>query len=390
MHIAVVGPADPSEFSSDLRSSGDFPDGMAGVPVNGLVRSLLDLGHQVSLFTASPGATQVWRAEGESLTVVSVPLRTRARDRALDMFKSERRALARELALCDAEVFHAHWTYEFAWACLDAKVSPLLVTAHDAPLTILRHLPDAYRVFRLAMAIRVRLSIRHLSVVTPYLARAWRKEMFYRGPVSVIPNSIPKLNLPTTARASIPVVLDVADASRRKNVKVLIAAFKKVRTRFPVAQLHLVGPGLVEEGELAAWTRDQQLSEGVSFLGPLSRTEVASEFAQATVLCHPSLEESQGLCFLEAMSAQLPVIGGRDSGGVTWTLFDGKAGILTDMRDSGAVADSIIDVLERPEAAQARAEAAEEWIHDRYDPEVIAGQYLDVYHALLSTTAAKG
>lgn len=216
LHIALVGPLHAPALAHHLNNSADIPDGPP-TPVNELAEGLLALGHRVSLYTQLPAATTTTRLSGDNLDVTFIPYRTRARSRALDFFKYERRALERELEDSTADIVHVHWTYELAIAALKSGKKPLLVTAHDAPLTILRRMPDAYRLIRTAMAIRARLGIRDLTAVSPYLAKSWRRTMLYRRPIPVISNILP--DLPTAATSSVRspwVILDVANGSRLK------------------------------------------------------------------------------------------------------------------------------------------------------------------------------
>lgn len=389
MHIGIVAPANPAEFSADLTIASEFPEGMGGVPVNGLIRALLDLGHRVSLFTASPDLTAVWKASGPMLSIVAVPYRRRPRDRARDFFRRERRALAEEIRKSDADVFHAHWTYEFALACIDAKARPLVVTAHDAPLTILRHLPDRYRFVRLLMAFRARLSIRNLTAVSPYLASRWRKEMLFVSPISVISNPIPPLQTQRRGETSDIIILDIADSSARKNVRALLEAFPGVRQDFPSTQLRLAGVGLGSNDQLAEWAQTQGLSDGVEFLGPLSRERVSVELSSATVFCHPSLEESQGICLLEAMNARVPVVAGSMSGGVSWTLFDGDGGVLVDVESPEAIGQALRSIINSPIESMNLADRAFELANARYAPTSIATQYLDAYSSVILAAKQK-
>ena len=54
----------------------------------------------------------------------------------------------------DPDIVHAHWTYEFALGAIESRV-PTVVTAHDAPLSILRLNPTPYRLARTVMAWQV-------------------------------------------------------------------------------------------------------------------------------------------------------------------------------------------------------------------------------------------
>ena len=234
---------------------------------------------------------------------------------------------------------------EFVLASLDACVHPLLITAHDAPLTVLRRMPDPYRAIRALMALKVRKQARNLTAVTPYLAARWRSEMRYRNNIAIITNPMPSLDASKQSDSGKLVVLDVANASRLKNVRTLIRAFALVVDGLPNAELRLVGPGLAQRGEMDRWAASRDfLDRNVRFIGNLERSALANEYESATVLCHPSREESQGIVLLEAMQAGLPIIAGRDSGAVAWTLFDGEAGTLVDANNPNELARAILSL----------------------------------------------
>ncbi len=383
MRVCVVGPASPPEFAEALgRSPATIPHGLGGTPVNTLVQSLLDLGHDVVLISAGLGLEQTWTARGRSLTVVVVPYRSRARQRAMDFFRAERRSLRKALEDHPADVYHAHWTYEFALACIDAKVAPLLVTAHDAPVTVLRRMPDAYRLIRLLMAVQVRLRAQNFTVVTPYLAKRWCREMLYRQPISVITNPTPALPAPSTERRATLTVLDVANGTRLKNVRVLLRAFAIVKSVEPASELRLIGPGLESEGELALWAIEEELSDRVVFAGPLNREQLVVEYQRASVFCHPSLEESHGISLLEAIHFALPVVAGHSSGAVAWTLFEGEAGVLVDVNDPRALAEAILTLHRDRETRDRLVERAKLLAEHRYAPAAVASRYVSTYEAL--------
>ncbi|WP_181436523.1 glycosyltransferase family 4 protein [Curtobacterium sp. MCPF17_001] len=348
------------------------------------MRSLLDLGHEVALFTASPSVRERWTAQGPLLRVSVVPYRLRARTRALDFFSAERAALKSELKSFDADVYHAHWTYEFALACLDAGSTPLLVTAHDAPLTVLKRMPDPYRLVRTIMAVAVRSRINELTAVTPYLADRWRTEMLYRRPIRVVTNPTPDMGSRSDMPPSDLVILDVANGSRLKNVRRLVRAFSTVLKRVPKAELRLVGPGLERGASLHRWAARQGLDTNVHFLGTLPRDALAREYSRASMFCHPSREESQGIALLEAIQFELPIIAGKKSGAVSWTLFDGEAGVLVDVRRTAAIADAIVSVHSNPSLSKARTIRAKSLAAARYSPASVANAYVGEYERLVA------
>ena len=221
----------------------EYP-GFGGVPVYELAKGLVASGHRVSVVTTagSPEAAEA-RFKGPQIDVHCLPRRA-AGPAIRDLYRRERSAMSAALRDFHPDIVHAHWTYEFELAAQDSGL-PHVTTAHDAPFTILRHMRDPYRAARLGVALRARPGIRHLSTVSPYMADRWRRQMRYRDPISVIPNSIPQSAVSPSRRPSPhPTVLEVADSGRLKNIGGLLRAFAIVRMQVPEAELRLVGPGL--------------------------------------------------------------------------------------------------------------------------------------------------
>ncbi|CAN7469522.1 glycosyltransferase [Arthrobacter sp. LjRoot78] len=339
------------------------------------------------LITASPEIGSVKRFEGENLFVSVVPYRERARDRALDLFRRERRIMANELMRVQVDVVHAHWSYEFGWVGVTSGI-PNVLTVHDAPLTILRRMPDAYRALRTALAFGVRFYASDVTAVSPDLAAKWKRQMRFRGQVRVVPNISPEFSVierPSLMQGRAPVVLDIADATPLKNVRTLLQAFKGFRDLTPGAELRLIGTGLGNEDELAGWARLSGLSRGVQFLGRQSRAGVSHHLSESTMLCHASLEESQGMCFLEAMSHSVPIIGGRDSGGVAWTLDGGKAGLLVDVKSSEEILRGMLQLHDDPEVRSSLIRRGQYLVAERYSAPAIATAYLGSYEKAIAT-----
>lgn len=384
MHIAMCGPVSLKMLtglaSADIMRHVGYPFPL--LPL--LAREYVARGHKVSLVSSSPDVNGVTLYDGR-VTVILVPTRRRARDRALDMFAVERAGVSEALELVSPDVIHAHWTYEFAMGAAVARRAPVITTAHDAPLTVLRNLPDAYRLSRLALAARARFGIENLTAVSPYLANRWRSEMLYRRQIKVIPNpvSLPPVGEELSIVDRKPYVLCVADSSRRKNVTRLAEAFKLTRRHFPDLQLELVGPGLGQADEFAQRLVQMGLAEAVRFRGVLQHSELDTLYRNAAVFCHPSLEESQGLVLLEAMSFGLPIVAGRSSGAVAWSLFDGEAAAsLCDVRSANELAASLESTLRGDAVATLRGAELRRCLEQRYGLETVSAQYLEAYNEI--------
>jgi L-malate glycosyltransferase len=101
----------------------------------------------------------------------------------------------------------------------------------------------------------------------------------------------------------------------------------------------------------------------------------------ASVLAHPSLEESFGMIVLEAMATGTPVVAGRASGAVPWLLAN-DAGVLVDVRNSAAIAEAINGLLGDPELSAKKGMLANLRASAEFRSEYLAKQYL---HALSDT-----
>ena len=384
LHIALCGPA-YTRLLEPLLGVKIPSEGHAYPLLPTLAEQLLIAGHRVTLVSTAFDIDAPLQFQRDQLGLILVPARTRARDLALDFFRVERRGLAAGLREIRPDIIHAQWTYEFALGAAEAAVAPVLVTARDSPLAIFRFSRDAYRFFRLLLAIRARLSIRHVSAISPYIVRSLRW-FGYFGSIPVIPNfltELPAANGVVVARRT--AILCVADNGPRKNVRALLRAMVLVRVEHPDAQLRLVGTGLDPNGPLARWARQHGLSAGVEFVGFADRPSLAREYARAGVFCSPSLEESFGNTLVEALQSGVPVIAGKHSGAVPWVLFDGRAGRLVDVRDPSAIAAAICDAIDDPSSTIAPGFDVAAAIAERYSPSVVAAQYLAEYRRVLDT-----
>jgi glycosyltransferase involved in cell wall biosynthesis len=311
------------------------------------------------------------------LTAYLIPQRGRARVLGLSQFKNEIEDMKSVLSTQRFDVIHAHWTYEFALAAL-AVDGNALITAHDAPLTILRSFNDPYRFFRMIMAVRVRLRAKNLTFVSPYLASRWDVEMKWKEKGPVIPNISPfspSKSVELSEKGKI--LVTIGDATTRKNIRNLLLAMSYVREEIPGALLHVFGNDLSDSGILAEWAVQQNLNEGIIWHGYVDRSEIELELSRADLMIHPSLEEAQPMVLLEAMSLGIPVLAGKYSGGVPWSL--GEAGVLVDVENPLEIAKSAIEILNSIEIRKDMVSEGLRLVSTKYSPKEVSDSYLHQY-----------
>ena len=388
MRICLVGPCSPHDLQQYLD---DFDptdyseiEFYRGIPVSTLAVKLLQNGHDVEIITSAFGLiNEKLVFNGLKLIITIVKSTESTKIRALTLFRSDRKNLSKILEESKADVYHAHWTYEFALAALSVRKN-VLVSAHDAPMKILYFYRDPYRFLRFVMALIVRLRTNNLAAVSPYLAQNWRKQMRWHKQITILPNFTPieMLEEKITLSRDKKTVLCISDSSKLKNVKSLVNAWKFVRAIHPEAKLRLVGNGLGIAEEIHQWAKLNELSEGIEWIGYVERSLVVQELNHATILCHPSLEESHSLVLVEALARGLPIVGGMHSGAVPWTL--GDAGLLVDVKSKMEIAKAINELLLDLGLRTRLSELAQVRSREFFSEEDNLPNYIQAYNEILN------
>lgn len=382
-----MGPIETAAFQDLLPSCDEqpYPKGLGGSPVNLMARELHQRGYSLTLFSLDPAVHGERTLKGERLTIHFGPFRPK---RARDFFSQEISWLTKAVLKQPPDILHAHWTYEYALAA-QATGLPHLVTAHDAPLNILKLNFIPYRIARTLMAYKAILKTRHLSAVAPYVAAHLKKYLFYRRPIRIIPNGMPdtlfnriRPEKPSGTPATFATIL--VGWSGRKNGEAALQAFGILRRTLPDSRLFMFGSGhgAGESGE--QWAKQHGLHESVEFAGQLPYERLIERLCnEVDVLVHPALEEAQPMALIEPMAMGIPVIAGQNSGGVPWTLNNGKAGELVDITKPEEIARAMLclanDTGERQRVGQAGLEQARQCFHIG----VVTDAYLQAYQDIL-------
>jgi glycosyltransferase involved in cell wall biosynthesis len=206
------------------------------------------------------------------------------------------------------------------------------------------------------------------------------------GAVEVIPNTIVegattespeqtrrRLDLPS----ELPVALTAARLEKRKGHAVLLEGLAKHREKPWFLLIAGDGP---ERSALEAMAAELGLSERVRFAG--HQTNMWDLFAVARSLVLPSVShEDFPIIVLEAMAAGLPVVATKVSGTVE-QIVDGVTGRLVEPGDADAVADALLDVLDRGDEAGRMADEGRRRFESCYTPKVVVDRYWDLYRRL--------
>jgi glycosyltransferase involved in cell wall biosynthesis len=193
-----------------------------------------------------------------------------------------------------------------------------------------------------------------------------------------IPNSVPRPELPQ-AGGDARLVLSAGRLDEVKRYDILIHAFRGVVDVAPTWGLRIYGGG-PESGRLAGLVGDLGLNNHVLLMG--RQTQLQAEWAKGSVAVSTSDRESFGMSIVEAMRSGLPVVSTRAPVGPEEIITDGVDGLLTPVRDTQAITDALLSLI-RDVPLRHRMAAAAVASSVRYDPQVVAARYEDVFEQLL-------
>lgn len=135
-------------------------------------------------------------------------------------------------------------------------------------------------------------------------------------------------------------LLFVGKDFERKGGYYLLQAFEIVRAHIPDAHLIVAGPARSFR------------QEGVTFVGRVDNREHLRElYASATLFVMPSLFDSWGNVFPEAMAHRLPCIG-TTAGGIPDIIVDGETGYLVPPKQPDILAERILSLLRDSDLAR--------------------------------------
>jgi glycosyltransferase involved in cell wall biosynthesis len=121
----------------------------------------------------------------------------------------------------------------------------------------------------------------------------------------------------------------------RKHVDRLIRAFARLAAELPEARMVVIGDG-PERAALRRLVQALDLGGRVELTGPLDARSTRERVARAHVMALPSVRESLGVVYLEAMSLGVPALGTVGEG-IAEHIEHGVSGILVPPGDDAAL-----------------------------------------------------
>ena len=383
MKIGIAGPIETETLKNYFDTKEPFfPKGLGGTPINNLIKELIKKGNNISVYSLSPEINNPVFLEGEKLKIFFGPYRYKHRMR--DLMKKEIFSICDFIIKDNPEIVHAHWSYEFALGAL-FSLKPVLITFHDWAPKILYLKKDAYRFGRLLMNFITIIKGKHFSVVSPYLKNYLQK--YVKKDIPVIPNGLSENMFIRSKEKRDNKILAINNGfSKLKNIKVLLKAYQLIRHKLPMYSLYLIGEDYEHGGIAEKWSRENNLHEGVFYIGSLSHEKVLFEMSKSKLLIHTSLEESFGMVLVEAMAQKIPIIGGNNSGAVPWILDYGNSGILVNIQSPLEIAQQAIKLLSNDNIWSKYSEFGFEYAKKNFLISKVAEQYLINYKYVMESS----
>jgi teichuronic acid biosynthesis glycosyltransferase TuaC len=175
--------------------------------------------------------------------------------------------------------------------------------------------------------------------------------------IAVIRNGVdPQIFSPARTFAASNVILSVGNLIPIKGHELLLRAVAAVCVQYPDVFCEIIGDG-PERSRLHALAAELKIADRVRFLGRQNRSQVAEAMRRCSVFALPSRYEGLGCVYLEAMSAEKPVIACRGQG-IEEVIQHGRNGWLIEPGDLQGLTDVLLRLLQNAQLRRQMGEAA--------------------------------
>ena len=384
MNIAYIGRLSLALLAEKIKFQPPLPDVTWGFELGtAFVHGLLARGHRINVVMTSYQVKSMSKHHAENCDVYLLPER-KFKLQMLTGYSREIAAISNCIQTIKPDVVFSQWTYQNARAGLLSGY-PTLVVAHDSPWRVAWLSKNVASVFKAIYSeIFVFPKLEHVTAVSPHIVEDLKRFNGFRREVPIIPNGV-VVNSGHDKREKIirragRTVVCVSQWGRLKNVKALVKAFKILWRRHHDWRLILYGQGLSPDAK-----RKELACEGVELRGLAGRAEINRALQdEADLFCSPTLEESFGMVFVEAMLQGVPCVGGKKSGAVSWVMGDG--GVTCDVSNPNELALCLEHVMMDYELRRQLSANGIKRVRENFDIEHV----VDLYEKELELVSAEG
>lgn len=215
------------------------------------------------------------------------------------------------------------------------------------------------------------------AVIKEYVPESIQKNLFDKS--EVIPNCIDEfwfdnIGIPKRIRSNNEIkLLQIGDINRNKNIETTVKAIELLINKGYKVKLDVVGK--VKDQKVFDVIKDMYF---VNYLGYKSKEELIQIYRDNDIFILPSIHETFGLVYAEALSQGLPVI--YTSGqGFDGQFQDGEVGYCVNCYDYEEISNKVLEIITKYETISSKAVNGVQ----KFKWDNIAKDYLDVYNNVL-------
>ena len=186
-------------------------------------------------------------------------------------------------------------------------------------------------------------------------------------------------------------IVTVGRLIEKKGIEYSIRGFKKVLDLHTYSHIdieyNIIGDGYLKE-YLQDLINQLGIDSKVKLLGWRNQTEIIDILDKSHIFIAPSVTAANGNqdapvnTLKEAMLMGLPVIG-TNHGGIPELIEDGISGFLVPTRDSHAIAQKIVYLIEHPEIWETMGKAGCSYVKANYDINKLNDELVEIYHQVI-------
>lgn len=203
-----------------------------------------------------------------------------------------------------------------------------------------------------------------------------------KSQIHLIPNGIDtevfsRMNI----RSSRPTILFAGRFVSQKGVNTIIDSIPRILDSFPDARFMFAGATMPDRYTQLVKSHGIP-GDSVEFFGFVNNLEMPRFYSLANVYVLPSIYENCPMGVLEAMSCQTPVVAGY-GGGTGEIIEPGKSGLLIPPKDSAALANSIITLLQDTRLAARIGEEGRKRVLAGFSAEKMANSTMQLFEEVV-------
>jgi glycosyltransferase involved in cell wall biosynthesis len=226
------------------------------------------------------------------------------------------------------------------------------------PYWTVAHGVEAWNVQRPSLRNALRHADRILAVSGYTRDRLLKEQNLDPNKISILPNTFDPHRFQITAKPAYlleqyklepeqPIILTVnrlCSSESYKGYNKVLEALPQIRQVIPNAHYIIAGKG-DDRPRLEQLIHQRQLQDCVTLAGFIPDSELCDYYNLCDVFAMPSKLEGFGIVYLEALACGKPTLGGNQDGAID-ALCHGELGALVDPDDVGAIAQTLIEILQ--------------------------------------------